>query len=164
MPLNRKLDKLDAVDTKVLSLLAAQGRMSWAELGNELGLSAPAAADRVKKLEQLGFIRGYTAVLDAEGLGLGVTAFIAVRLDRPTHRAAFLKRVRREAEVVECHHMAGDDDYLLKVHVTDLKTLETLVSETLKGIEGVIGTRTLIALSTLKDAPHLPLEHLAPDE
>ncbi|WP_394827048.1 Lrp/AsnC family transcriptional regulator [Pendulispora albinea] len=148
------------MDIKILRLLAANGRMSWADIGAELGLSGPAAAERVKKLEQLGLVRGYAALLDPGELGLGVTAYIAVRLDRPAHRAAFLKRIKREEAVVECHHMAGDDDYWLKVRVPDLRALEILVSDTLKSIEGVLGTRTSIVMSTVKESATPPLDHL----
>ena len=148
---------LDAIDLKVLQRLTAAGRLSWADLAAELDLSAPAAADRVRRLEQRGVIRGYTALLDPAAVGAGVTAFIAVRLERPKHRAAFLARVAALDAVLECHHVAGDDDYLLKVRLAGLAELEALVSDDLKSLAGVAGTRTTVALSTAKETPTPPL-------
>jgi Lrp/AsnC family leucine-responsive transcriptional regulator len=151
-------DALDELDRKVLRLLAPNGRMSWSDLASELGLSAPAAAERVRKLEQRGFIQGYLAQLDPARLGIGVTAFIAVQLDHPRHKAAFLKRVRALDAVMECHHVAGADDYLLKVRVGSLAELEGLITDGLKGVDGVADTRTTIALSTLKETSIPPLD------
>jgi len=150
--------KPDDLDIKILSLLADQGRMTWSELASRLGLSPPAAADRVKRLEEQGIITGYTARLNAEGLGLDLTAFIAVTLDRPHHRQGFLRAVQGNAAILECHHVTGDDDYLLKVRCRNTRTLESLISEQLKTIEGVLKTRTLIVLSTIKETLTPPLE------
>ncbi len=150
-------DDFDAIDLKVLRRLLAAGRLSWADLAGELDLSAPAAADRVRRLEQRGVIRGYTALLDPALVGAAVTAFIAVTLERPKHRAGFLAKIAELDAVLECHHVAGDDDYLLKVRVADLAALEALVSDDLKSIAGVAGTRTTVALSTAKETPAPPL-------
>jgi Lrp/AsnC family leucine-responsive transcriptional regulator len=160
MPSNQKSNGIDAIDSKILRVLTENGRMSWAELGAALKLSAPAAADRVRRLEERQLIRGYTALLDPEQVGAEVTAFIAVRLERPRHRPPFIKRVLGLEGVLECHHLAGEDDYLLKVRVANLRTLEKLVGESLKGVEGVASTRTTIALSTVKETPTPPLSAL----
>ncbi|HEX5699004.1 MAG TPA: winged helix-turn-helix transcriptional regulator, partial [Rubrobacter sp.] len=77
-------------DLQTLRRLMRDGRITWAELAQLLGLSAPAAADRVRRLEERGVIRGYEALVDPEAVGLGVTAFVAVTLERPEHRAGFL--------------------------------------------------------------------------
>jgi len=151
---------MDAIDVKIIRRLAVAGRMSWAELAEALDLSPPAAADRVRRLEQRGVIRGYAALLDAEKVGAPVVAFVAVRLERPRHRAAFLERVGALEEILECHHVAGDDDYLLKVRVSSLKDLEDLVSERLKSLPGLAGTRTTVALSTVKETSTPPLRAL----
>src|SRR4051794_25789986 len=100
----------DDFDSKALTLLSAQGRISWAELAQQMGLSAPAAAERVRKLEERGVIKGYTAVLDPEALGYPLTAFVAVTLERPEKRKVFIARLGKLQEVIECHHVAGDDD------------------------------------------------------
>src|SRR5262249_31656313 len=148
---------MDQMDRKIIRLLAASGRLSWADLAAELDLSPPAAAERVRKLEQRGIIRGYTALLDAELVGAGVPAVVAVRLERPRHRAAFLARVAELDAILECHHVAGDDDYLLKVRVAGLRALEQLISDELKGLAGIAGTRTQVALSTVKETPTPPV-------
>jgi Lrp/AsnC family leucine-responsive transcriptional regulator len=138
-------------------MLSENGRASWADMASTLRLSAPAVAERVKKLEQRGVIRGYAAVVDPERVGAEITAFVAVRLERPRHRAAFLERVKKSQFVLECHHVAGDDDYLLKVRVGRLRDLEEVVSGQLKSIDGVSGTRTTIVMSTLKETLAPPL-------
>jgi len=142
---------LDALDRKALELLARDGRLSWADLAAQLKLTGPSAAERVRKLEQRGVIRGYAAVLDPEMLGLDVTAFVAVRLGHPRDRDRFVKRIGELDGVLECHHTAGDDDYLLKVRVANLRALEQFVAGELKAIAGVIQTRTTIATSTSKE-------------
>lgn len=148
---------MDEIDYKALRHLMAQGRASWAELAGVLGLSAPAAADRVRRLEERGVIRGFAALVDPEAVGSGLTAFLAVTLERPEHRAAFLQRVQQLPEVQECHHVAGDDDYLLKVRCRGTRDLERLVSDDLKALPGVHRTRTTVVLSTSKETCVLPL-------
>ena len=137
--------------------LMLEGRSTWSELARLLGLSAPAAADRVRRLEERGVIRGYSAVVDPEAVGLGVTAFVAVTLERPEHRDGFLGWVDGAPEVQECHHVAGEGDYLLKVRCAAVRDLEAIVSEEIKGLHGVTSTRTTVVLSTRKETPVLPL-------
>jgi Lrp/AsnC family leucine-responsive transcriptional regulator len=149
---------LDDLDIKILQLLAGQGRMTWSELAHQLGLSPPAAADRVKRLEQQGVIAGYSARLNAEVLGLDLTALIAVSLDQPRHRQGFLAAVQATPAILECHHVTGDDDYWLKVRCRHTKALEHLISEDLKSIPGVLKTRTVIVLSTVKETLTPPLD------
>lgn len=146
-----------ALDSKALRLLMKQGRVTWTDLAEHLGLSAPAAADRVHRLEQRGIIRGYAALVDAEAAGYPLTAFVAVRFDRPDRRAAFLKRVAALPEIAECHHVAGDDDYLLKVRCRDTADLDRFLVESLKAIPGVVRTRTTIVLSTAKESVAVPI-------
>ncbi|NJN85187.1 MAG: Lrp/AsnC family transcriptional regulator [Leptolyngbyaceae cyanobacterium SL_7_1] len=148
---------LDEIDYKILHALMLQGRMTWAELATVLGLSAPAAGDRARRLEERGIIRGYTALVDADAIGYSLTAFVAVTLERPQHRIAFLELVQQLAEIQECHHIAGDDDYWLKVRCRDTKHLERLVSNQIKELPGVIKTRTTIVLTTVKETTGLPV-------
>jgi len=148
---------MDANDTKTLVRLQEHGRESWASLGEILGVTGPAAAERVRKLEERGVIRGYAATLDPGAVGIGITAFVAVTLDRPRHRRAFLDRVAALAEVQECHHVAGDDDFLLKVRCVDAEHLDHVLSNELKGLDGVARTRTTIVLRTMKETTALPL-------
>lgn len=148
---------MDALDFKALSRLQEFGRDSWKSLGSLLGISAQATADRVEKLKQSGAIRGYAALVDPEAVGLHVAAFIAVTVDRPKHRDAFLERVTSLSEVQECHHVSGDDDFLLKIRCRDTLDLDRLVGDEIKGIAGVVRTRTLVVLRTSKETTALPL-------
>jgi Lrp/AsnC family leucine-responsive transcriptional regulator len=142
---------IDKLDRKILTALTEDARVSWAELAGELGLSAPAVAERVKRLKQRGLIRGFHAVLDPAALGMGLTAFVAVTLTHPRDRAAFLRVVRKQGEVKEAHHLAGEDDFLLKVYCRDTGHLEHFLTDVLKSVPGVQRTRTSIVLGTAKE-------------
>ncbi len=148
---------LDEIDITVLQQLMRQGRITWSELASLLQLSAPATADRVRRLEEKGIIQSYAALVNPELIGCGITAFIAVTLDRPEHRQGFIDLVNHLPEIQECHHVTGDDDYLLKVRCTSTRSLEALISNQIKGLPGILRTRTTLALSTVKETPVLPL-------
>ena len=148
---------MDELDFKILAALMRQGRMTWAELGSQLGLSAPATADRVRQLESKGIIKQFTALINADALGYGLTAYIAIALERPHQRAKFLERVQALPEIQECHHVAGEDDYWLKVRCKDTHHLDWLLSEQIKAIPGVMRTRTTIVLQTSKETTYLPV-------
>src|SRR5689334_24552248 len=96
-----------SLDMKALKLLMRNGRATWAELGELLGLSAPSAADRVRKLEQRGVIRGYAALVDPALVGHPLTAYVSVSLASHRNRAVFLRAISKLDQVAECHHVAG---------------------------------------------------------
>ena len=148
---------MDTLDKKALNLLMRQGRATWAELGQLLGLSAPSAADRVRKLEEGKVITGYAALLDATSLGYPLTAFIFVNLASPRQRAAFLRAIAKMEQVSECHHVTGDDDYLLKVRCRTTADLDDLLVKELKGKLEVARTRTTIVLATAKESVQIPI-------
>ena len=148
---------MDTIDKKALARLMADGRASWAELGEHLGLSAPAAAERVRKLEDRGVIRQFAAVPDAALAGYPVLAFVFVTLMSQARRKAFLAAVGRNASILECHHVAGDDDYLLKVRCQTMGELDLLLSDDLKGRMGVARTRTTVVLGSAKETSALPV-------
>jgi Lrp/AsnC family leucine-responsive transcriptional regulator len=148
---------LDAIDSKAVAALQEDGRASWADLGTALGLSAPAAAERVRKLTDGGVVRGFTAVLDPQAAGFPVLAFVAVTLASQGARTRFLDAVRRHDLIQECHHVAGDDDFLLKVRARTLTELEALLADELKGRLGIARTRTTIVLGTAKETGRLPI-------
>ncbi len=147
---------MDAIDIAILRRLMERARTTWAELGSLLGLSAPAAADRVRKLEEAGVIRGYAALVDPEAAGCGLGAFVSVTLERADDRRAFLDMVRSLPEILECHHVAGAEDYILKLRCADTRELERLISDRLKSVPGV-RTRTGVILSTVKETHILPV-------
>src|ERR1700758_4381280 len=128
---------MDTLDSKALTFLMKSGRATWAELGTLLGLSAPSAADRVRKLEERGVIRGYAALIDPASVGLPLTAFISVALDSHRSRSAFLRAIEKLEQVAECHHITGDDDYLLKVRCHGTEDLDHLLAKELKDKLGV---------------------------
>ena len=147
---------LDEIDSKIVRCLMRQGRITWSELANLLGLSAPAAADRVRRLEERGVIQGYAAQINPEAADCELLAFIAVNLEQAQQREAFLHKVEVLVEIQECHHVTGADDYWLKVRCRNSKALERLISQELKSLDG-LKTRTTIALSTVKETSALPI-------
>jgi Lrp/AsnC family transcriptional regulator, leucine-responsive regulatory protein len=152
-----KLQDLNHLDFQILEHLSQNARFTWTELSAQLGLSAPAITERVRKLEERGVIKAYTVLLEPELLGCELLAFVAVQIPDAKSRKIFLERVNKMPEVLECHHMSGDDDYWLKVRCAGTKALERIVTEELKSISSGIKTRTSIALSSFKDSPRLPI-------
>ena len=147
---------MDEIDLAILGQLSRHARTTFSELAEQIGLSGPSTADRVRRLEERGVILGYAALIDPDALGLGLTAFVSVALADPDARHEFLDGVAALHEVVECHHVAGDDDYLLKVHVDGTRGLESFVSDRLKSLPGIARTRTTVVLSTSVDRPLSP--------
>ena len=148
---------MDTLDTKALSFLMQNGRATWAELGEHLGLSAPSAAERVRKLEEAKVITGYTALLDSAAMGYPLTAFIFVTLASQRDRNAFLRAISKMPQIVEAHHVAGDDDYLLKARCRTTGDLDDLLAKQLKQKLGIARTRTTIVLATAKETVHIPI-------
>src|SRR4030081_2886617 len=149
---------MKSLDMKALKILMRTGRATWAELGQLLGLSAPSAAERVRKLEQRGVIRGYAALIDPVSVGYPLTAYISVSLASHRNRIAFLRAISKMEQVAECHHVAGDDDYLLKVRCRGTQDLDHLLAKVLKDKLGVARTRTTIVLSTAKESVRVPVD------
>lgn len=147
---------MDSNDKKLVARLMEKGRSTWAELGGLIGLTAPAAADRVRRLEESGVIRGYAARVNPEDVGCGLGALVSVTLERTEERGAFLELIQHMPEVLECHHVAGAEDFILKIRCADTRALERVISERIKALNG-IRTRTTVILSTLKETPVLPL-------
>ena len=148
---------METIDSKLLDRLQKDGRASWADLGKLVGLTPPAAAERVRKLEESGVIRGFTAVVDPSSVGAGLTSMVFVTIDRPKDRKPFLDLVNRLPEIQECHHVAGDHDYLLKIRCRGTADLERVVSEEIKSLSGVVRTYTIIVMGTAKETSFVPL-------
>lgn len=142
---------MDAIDLRILELLQRDGRMSQAEIAKTVGLSAPSVGERMKKLESRKIIRRYACILEPERVGRRITAFIAIRLDKPTHAQAFLQRILELPDVLECHHVTGDMDYLLKVRTRSTGSLEALINHDLRPLDGVVYTQTSVVLSAQKE-------------
>jgi len=146
----------DELDMRALRLLVRQGRMTWAELAQHLELSGPATAERVRRLEERGYISGYGALLDRNALGYGLTAFVGVDLVSASHRTSFLARINELPEVLECHHVTGDHDYLLKIACRSPLHIDHFLNEQIKQNNEVSRTRTLIVLGSPKESLFIP--------
>jgi Lrp/AsnC family transcriptional regulator, leucine-responsive regulatory protein len=142
----------DALDIQILTVLVQDARVRWSALAERLGVSAPAIADRVRRLEAIGVIAGYAAQLSGEKLGIDLTAFVSITLEHPQYRQGLIDYVNASDRVQSCHHVVGEGDYLLKVRCRSTADLEQLLSDEIKTISGIAQTRTTIALSTVKDA------------
>ncbi len=155
---------LDAIDRRILAALQADGRLSNVELAERVGLSPSPCLRRVNRLEREGYVEGYRAMLGRKQIGLGLTVFVGVKIeghadDRAT---AFEEEAVACAEVVACHMVAGDADYLLEVTVPDLDAYQRFLVGTLLNLPLVREVKSTIAIQTLKAGALLPLAHLAP--
>lgn len=153
-------DTLDLTSRRILQLLTRDGRASYQAIADEVGLSRPAVMERVKRLEEAGFIRGYTAVLDRRRIGYPVTAFVAVRYPASTGGVEDpgLREMAANPNVLECHHVAGEDCYMLKVAAPSIDSLGAILRQLREPGEPV-STRTTIVLSTLFEKPGIaPVE------
>ncbi len=146
--------ELDATDRRILRLLAQDGRASYQAVADEIGLSRPAIMERVKRLEEAGYIRGYRLDLDRAKIGLPVTAFVAVRYGSSNYVGdePRMREMEKHPGVLECHHVAGDDCYILKVVAEDLDGVQRILRE-LHGPNHQMNTRTTIVLSTVFEKP-----------
>src|ERR1700687_2691356 len=139
--------ELDAIDLQIIALLQEHGRIPLVKLGEQVGLSAPSVNERVKKLEDGGVIIGYHATVDATRLGKDVTAFIGVSIAHPKTISLFEESVALLDDVLECHHVTGQHTLMMKVKTENTSSLERLIS-TIRSIEGVARTETMVVLST----------------
>jgi Lrp/AsnC family leucine-responsive transcriptional regulator len=149
---------LDSIDLELLRVLQFNGRISQGSLAEQVGLSSPAVAERLRKLEERGIIRGFHAQLEARYLALDITAFIEVRVDSSTHYPKFLAKAVAHEEIMECHAITGDGSHLIKIRTKNTGTLEALLAE-IQRWPGVVKTRTSLVLSTQKETLALPLAH-----
>ena len=156
MKLGSQQPDLDDIDFGILNALQENCRISLAEIGEQVGLSAPSVMQRVKKLEDGGVIRGYHAVLDAKRLGMDVTAFIGVSINHPKLIDEFEEEIDHVEGVLECHHVTGGYTLLLKAKTRDTSTLETLISR-IRSLAGVERTETMVVLSTHSEDTELDL-------
>jgi DNA-binding Lrp family transcriptional regulator len=151
---------LDEKDRQLLRLLQENSRMSNAELARQVNLSAPGLLKRLRKLEESGLIDRYVTLVNREALGFDLLCFTHVSLahHQPECVDHFCERVKNLPEVLECHHLTGEFDYLLKVVVTNHQHLEKLLTEKITQIPGVDRIRTSIVLNEIKASTSLPLD------
>ena len=152
--------RLDAVDRRLLRLLQDSGRATNRELARQVELSPPALQKRVQKLQDAGVILRYTALIEREAVGLDLLCFVQVTLahHEPEAVLAFRDQLKEIPEVLECHHLTGEFDYLMKVVVKNHKDLERFLFEKLTPIRGVDKVRTSIVLRQIKESTALPID------
>jgi len=159
MKLSTKAPKLDELDKKILHILQKKAKITNAQLSMDIGLSPAPTLERVKKLETSGLIQSYHAELDAEMLGLGVQMFVEITLKGHNKRNIdiFIDAIQNIPEVIECHHVTGSGDFLLKIISRDINTYQKLMLETVSEIDVVDSMQSMVILSTFKDSKVLPL-------
>jgi len=148
---------LDMLDIQIGRMLQANARETQVDIARAVGLAPSAVLERIRKLEARGFIRSYAAELDPKALGLGMLAFVAVRTDESGSEDRIAHALAGHAEVLEVHHVAGDDCYLIKVRARDAEHLGQMLRTRLARVPGVRSTRTTIVLETIKETSRLPM-------
>lgn len=151
--------KIDKVDKKILEILQRDGRITNAQLSKDIGLSPAPTLERVKKLEQIGYIKSYHAVLEAERLGIGVSTFVRVSLK--SHNKAtiekFVSAIENVDEIIECHHTTGSCDFMLKIVACDISAYQRLMLEKITNIDDIDDIESMVILSTFKNSRALPV-------
>lgn len=148
---------INGVDRKILTILQGDGRTANAEIARRVGLTPSAVFERVRKLEERGIVRGYTAQLDPAGVGLGLLAFVLVRSSDRLGTDRVAQAIAKAPEVLEVHNVAGEDCYLVKVRAVDTKDLSRLLRQRFGGVKAITSTRTIIVLNTIKETTALPI-------
>ena len=157
-------EDLDAIDRRILVALQGDGRLSNVDLAERIGLSPSPCLRRVNRLEREGYVESYRAVLGRKRIGLGLTVFVGVKIEGHADDRAttFEEEVVACPEVIACHMVAGDADYLLEVTVPDLDAYQRFLVGKLLNLPLVREVKSTIAIQTLKAGGALPLDHLNP--
>ena len=148
---------IDDIDLRILDMLQRNGKLSQAKIAGAVGLTTPSVNERIKKMERHGMIKGFVALLDHEKMGLPITAYIDVALEHPRFEKSFLDDLERLLAVQECHYLAGDFAYRLKVKAANPAALADFLQQRLLAIRGVQRARTCLSLSSKKESTLLPL-------
>ncbi|MEQ9443501.1 MAG: Lrp/AsnC family transcriptional regulator [Cyclobacteriaceae bacterium] len=151
--------KLDKIDRKILDILQKNAKITNAQLSKEIGLSPAPTLERVKKLETLGVIDSYHAKLNTAKIGLGISTFVMIKLtghDKESIRA-FINAINKIDEVIECHHVTGTSDFILRVIAKDIASYQQLMLDKVNEVQVVDSLQSLVILSTFKDSKSLPI-------
>jgi Lrp/AsnC family transcriptional regulator, leucine-responsive regulatory protein len=149
---------IDGMDREILSIVRANARVSNVEIARKVGMAPSAVLERVRKLESKGVITGYEARLSPKALGLGLLAFVFVKADDRVGSDRAGEALAQIPEVLEVHHIAGEDCYLVKVRTADTESLGRLLREGFGAVSNIRSTRTTIVMNTIKESAQLPLE------
>lgn len=151
--------KLDKVDRKILEILQRNAKITNAQLSKEIGLSPAPTLERVKKLEQSGVIDSYHAKLNTAKIGLGISTFVQIRLtghDKESIKT-FIEAINKIDEVIECHHVTGSSDFILRVIAKDIASYQQLMLDKVNEVPVVDSLQSQVILSTFKDSKALPI-------
>lgn len=152
--------KLDRIDLNILRILQQEGRISYVELADKVGLSTTPCMERVKRLEQDGIIEGYQAVVNPAAVGLNLLVFVEISLhyQSPTAFDDFKKAVSELPNVMECHLVSGQSDYLLKTRISEMSEYRRLLGDLLINLPGIKESKSYIVMEAVKETQVLPVE------
>jgi len=148
---------LDNVDLRILTIIQPNSYLSNVELAKKLGMAPSAVLERVKKLEQRGIITGYPTRINPEALNLNLLAFIFIKSSEGPGNATVAKQLAKFPEILELHHIAGEDCYIAKVRARDPLALVQFMRERFSKVKGITNTKTTVVLQTVKEDNHLPI-------
>ncbi|MGA2623687.1 MAG: Lrp/AsnC family transcriptional regulator [Bacteroidota bacterium] len=147
---------LDEIDAKLLETLQQRGRTRRNDLASLVGLSLPSVSERLRKLEEAGYITGYHARVDPKKLGMDITAFIFVQSESSKHYQSFIEHAKSLDDIIECHAITGEGSHLLKIRTENTSRLEKLLAK-IQSWPGVTGTKTHLVLSTPKETTYVKI-------
>lgn len=150
----------DRIDRNIMLHLQQNARLSYVELAEKVGLSTSPCLERVKRLEQDGWIQGYHARLSAQKLRASLLVFVEISLNYSSGSVfnEFRKAVRQWPQIQECHLVSGDFDYLLKIRIADMAAYRELLGEIVHELPGVRDSRTLVAMETVKESSEISIK------
>jgi Lrp/AsnC family leucine-responsive transcriptional regulator len=160
--MNKKLSplkSLDRTDRRILECLQADGRISNVQLARQVNLTPTPCIERVKRLERQGYIRGYTAILNPELVNAGLLVFVEIDLSHnsPDAFRRFREEARQLPEIMDCHLVSGNFDYLIKARVSDMKAYRELLGDKILSLPDVKGSRSYVVMEEVKETLNLPL-------
>ncbi len=155
---------MDEIDRKILLAVQADGAAGLAEIAKAAGLSVSATAERQKRLEERGLIRGWHAALDPALVGVPLLAFLRLDMRPGKEETAFRRLVRKQEAVLECHQLTGEWSYLLKLRVPDIAALDALIAEEIRPLPGLERLSVEIALASVKETALLPVPPVLEEE
>jgi len=153
------LTKLDKIDCQLLQLLQSNAKVTNAYLSQKIGLSQAAVFERVKRLENKGYIKNYYVQIDSQKAGLGATFFVQISLANNSRKSmqAFLAKIDELDEVIECHTITGSSNFLLKIVTQSLQSFQSLVMDEMSKLEEIGSLESMIVLSVMKDSKTIPI-------
>ena len=154
------MKELDRTDRRILDLLQRNGRLTMTELAEQVGLSATPCTERVRRLERDGVITGYHARVDPERVGRGMLVFVELKMATKSDQVfeAVKRQIAGVPEVLDCHLVAGDFDYLIKARIPEMSRYRRLLGDILLKLPGATESRSYIVMEELKETLYLPLE------